>query len=165
VLFFTVHYLMLRGFYALERTRTVFWVQCVIAATNIAVALALVHATDARFTSPALVLAYTASYAVGSVLSFLLLRHLLGGLRTRLLVRFLLRMVLAAGTSTAVAALVAHLLRGLVDRPSQLVALATGATVLLVDVAVFVGMARLLHVHEVTSLLDTVRRRLPSARR
>ena len=43
VLFFTVHYLMLRGFYALERTRTVFWVQCVIAATNIVVALVLVH--------------------------------------------------------------------------------------------------------------------------
>ena len=30
---------MLRGFYALERTRTVFWVQCVIAATNIALAV------------------------------------------------------------------------------------------------------------------------------
>ena len=27
---------MLRGFYALEQTRTVFWIQCVIAATNIA---------------------------------------------------------------------------------------------------------------------------------
>ena len=29
LVFFTSHYLMLRGFYALERTRTVFWVQCV----------------------------------------------------------------------------------------------------------------------------------------
>ena len=165
VLFFTVHYLMLRGFYALERTRTVFWVQCVIAATNVGVALVLVHATDARFTSPALVLAYTASYAVGSVLSFLLLRHLLGGLRTRVLARFVVRLVLAAGTSTAVAALVAHLLRGLVERPNQLAALATGSAVLFVDVAVFLGLARLLRVHEVTSLVDTVRRRLPSARR
>src|SRR5680860_1783304 len=35
LVFFTVHYLMLRGYYSLERTRTVFWVQCVIAATNI----------------------------------------------------------------------------------------------------------------------------------
>jgi putative peptidoglycan lipid II flippase len=165
VLFFTVHYLMLRGFYALERTRTVFWVQCVIATTNIVVALVLVHTTTARFTSPSLVLAYTASYAVGSLLSFLLLRRVLGGLRAGVLLRFLVRMLLAAGTSTAVAALVAHLLRGLTDRPDQLVALATGTTVLLVDVAVFVGMARLLHLHEVTSMLDTVRRRLPSPRR
>jgi len=35
LVFFTTHYLMLRGFYSIERTRTVFWVQCVIAATNI----------------------------------------------------------------------------------------------------------------------------------
>ena len=40
--FFTVHYLMLRGFYALEPTRTVFWIQCGVAATNIVVAVVLV---------------------------------------------------------------------------------------------------------------------------
>src|SRR3712207_3593753 len=39
LVFFTVHYLMLRGFYALERNRTVFWVQCGIAATNVVVAV------------------------------------------------------------------------------------------------------------------------------
>ena len=42
LVFFTVHYLMLRGFYALERTRTVFWIQCAVAASNIVVALLLV---------------------------------------------------------------------------------------------------------------------------
>ncbi len=47
LVFFTVHYLMLRGFYALERTRTVFWIQCVVAATNIVVAVVLVRMTDA----------------------------------------------------------------------------------------------------------------------
>ena len=134
LLFFTVHYLMLRGFYALERTRTVFFVQCVIAATNIAVALVVVGATDARFTSPALVIAYTASYAVGSVVSYLMLRRVLGGLRTRVLLRFLVRMAVAAGTSTAAAWLVATLLRGLVDEPGQLAALATGLATLAVDV-------------------------------
>ena len=41
VVFFTVHYLMLRGFYALEQTRTVFFVQCVIAAVNIVAAILL----------------------------------------------------------------------------------------------------------------------------
>ena len=39
ILFFTVHYLMLRGFFALERTRTVFWIQCVITGLNLAVAV------------------------------------------------------------------------------------------------------------------------------
>ena len=50
LVFFTVHYLMLRGFYALERTRTVFWIQCAVSATNIVVALVLVGlAADGRF--------------------------------------------------------------------------------------------------------------------
>src|SRR5215203_5985562 len=39
VVFFTVHYLMLRGFYALELNRLVFFVQCAIAATNVVFAL------------------------------------------------------------------------------------------------------------------------------
>jgi putative peptidoglycan lipid II flippase len=165
LLFFTVHYLMLRGFYALERTRTVFYVQCVIAATNIGVALVLVGTTDARFTSPALVVAYSASYAVGSLLSYLVLRRVLGGLRTRVLLRFLARMLVAAGLSTAAAWLVVHLLRGLVDEPGQLAALATGLAALVVDVAVFLVLARLLRVREVTEVLDVVRRRLPTAGR
>ena len=48
LLFFTVHYLTLRGFYALERTRTVFWIQCVIATTNVAAAVVLVSLATRR---------------------------------------------------------------------------------------------------------------------
>ena len=36
---FTVHYLMLRGFYAVEQTRAVFVIQCAVSATNIVAAL------------------------------------------------------------------------------------------------------------------------------
>ena len=42
IVFFTVHYLMLRGFYALELNRTVFFIQCAIGVTNIVVAVVLV---------------------------------------------------------------------------------------------------------------------------
>ena len=42
------HYLVLRGFYALERTRTVFFIQCAVAATNIVAAVVLVARTDAE---------------------------------------------------------------------------------------------------------------------
>ncbi len=38
LVFFTSHYLVLRGFYALEHTRLVFVIQCVVAAVNIALA-------------------------------------------------------------------------------------------------------------------------------
>ena len=39
LLMFSVHYIVLRGFYAMEDTRTPFFIQCVIAAVNIALAI------------------------------------------------------------------------------------------------------------------------------
>ena len=162
VLFFTVHYLMLRGFYALERTRTVFWVQCLIAAVNILLALVLVARTDAAFTSPALVLAYAGAYAVGAVSSYSLLRHLLGGLRTPVLLRFGVRLALAAGPAAlaawGTAWLLHHGLGDTLDSKGGSVALL--AAVGLVDGLVFLVGARLLRLREVTDLVATVTRRL-----
>ena len=58
---------------------------------------------DPQDTAPGLVLAYVGAYAVGAVLSYLLLRHVLGGLETPALVRFLVRLLLAAGLAAAAA--------------------------------------------------------------
>ncbi len=165
LVFFTVHYLMLRGFYALEQTRTVFWIQCAVAGTNIAAAVLLVRETTNEQTSPALVVAYSASYLVGAAISYAMLRRRLGGLRTPTLVRFLVRMLIAAAVSTAAAAATAALLGLLDDDPSWLVAAARVAVVGLVDVVVLVVMARLLRIREVTSVIETVTRRVPVLRR
>jgi putative peptidoglycan lipid II flippase len=162
LLFFTVHYLTLRGFYALERNRTVFWIQCVIAVTNIAAAVVLVSLATAEQTSPALVLAYIASYAVGATLSYLVLRRLLGGLETQRLARFLVRLLIAAGISTLAAYLTTLALDQLGSPPNQALAALRGVTITALDVLVFVGVARLLHLREVTDVLDTVTRRLRS---
>ena len=56
--FFTTHYLMLRGFYALEQTRRVFFIQCAVAAANIVAAIALTRGTTPEQTAPRLVVAY-----------------------------------------------------------------------------------------------------------
>ncbi len=165
LVFFTFHYLILRGFYSLERTRTVFWIQCVVAVVNIAAAVVLVRVTDAEDTAPALVLAYTASYAAGALLSYLWLRRVLGGLDTSRLLRFLVRLVVAAAGSTAVAVGLALLLERIGDDPSLGVAALRALLVTVVDVVVFVVLARLLRLSEVTDVMDTVTRRLPSARR
>ena len=162
LLFFTVHYLTLRGFYALERNRTVFGIQCVIAVTNIAAAVVLVSLATAEQTSPALVLAYIASYAVGSTLSYLVLRRLLGGLETPRLARFLVRLLIAAGISTVAAYLAVLALDQLGTPPNQAFAALRGVTITALDVLVFVAVARLLHLREVTDVLDTVTRRLRS---
>lgn len=109
---FTVHYLVLRGFYALERNRTVFWVQCVIAATNIALAILFTSLVDPWDTAPALILAYGCAYAVGAALSSIVLVRLLrrgghpasGGARAWR--GYLLRLLAAAVVVYAVARLV-----------------------------------------------------------
>jgi putative peptidoglycan lipid II flippase len=165
LVFFTTHYMMLRGFYALERTRTVFWVQCLIAATNIGLAVALTREVSPSGTAPGLVIAYGGAYLVGGVCSYSLLRHVLGGLETPVLVRFLVRLVLAAGLAAAVAWAVKYGLQqawepGVTSRTGKVQAVAMIGTTGLVDVLVFLVLARLLRIREVTSLLELVTGRL-----
>jgi putative peptidoglycan lipid II flippase len=165
LVFFTVHYLMLRGFYALELNRTVFWIQCAVAATNIVAAVVLVRGADAEHTSPALVLAYTASYLVGSVVSYAVLRRRLGGLRTAVLVRFLVRLLIAVAVATAAAAAAAYLLHRVQDEPDWAVAGVWVAITGAVDALVLVAMARVMRLREVTSVVDTLTSRVPLLRR
>ena len=165
LVFFTVHYLMLRGFYALERTRTVFWIQCAVAGANIAVAVLLVTRASPEQTSPALVLAYSASYAVGSALSYRMLQRRLGGLDTPVLVRFLVRLLIAAGVSTGATFGLAQLVDAWSSTPSWPLAALQALVLTVWDVVIFLAMARALRLREVTSVVDTITRRLPSAGR
>ncbi|WP_338089668.1 murein biosynthesis integral membrane protein MurJ [Nocardioides lijunqiniae] len=160
LVFFTIHYLMLRGFYALEETRTVFFIQCFVSVTNIVVAVVLVARTDPEHTAPSLVLAYTAAYVVGSAISFAVLRRRLGGLETPRLLRYLVRLALAVAVSTGVALALTLLLRALLDSPPWPVAAVQAAVVTGIDVAIFLVLARVLHLREVTSVIETVTRRV-----
>jgi putative peptidoglycan lipid II flippase len=95
-------------------------------------------------------------------LSYLVLRRLLGGLETPRLARFLVRLFIAAGISTVVAYLATLALDQLGSPPNQALAALRGVTITALDVLVFVVVARLLHLREVTDVLDTVTRRLRS---
>ncbi|MGZ4427580.1 MAG: murein biosynthesis integral membrane protein MurJ [Nocardioidaceae bacterium] len=161
LVFFTTHYLMLRGFYAIERNRTVFWVQCVIAATNVVLAVAFTRSVDPAQTAPGLTLAYAGAYLVGAVASYLLLRHLLGGLETPQLARFLARLLLAAGVATAVAWAAKYGLQQVwLPNPGKVQAVTLLAGVSAIDVLLFLGLARVLRISEVTSVMGLVTRRL-----
>ena len=157
LVFFTVHYLVLRGFYALERNRTAFYVQCVIGAVNITAALALVSATGPRATAAALAGAYLIAYAVGSTVSYAVLRRSVGNLGT--VGAGALPGPDAAGHGrrhrVGVPALPAPARR----RRRAPAPRGRGAVLLVVvavDVAVFLGLARMLRITEVTEVLETV---------
>jgi putative peptidoglycan lipid II flippase len=103
VIFFSMHYTALRGFYSLEDTRTPFFIQCAIAAVNIGLAIALTTTVSPEWVAPALALAYGGSYLVGSGLSVALLAHRLGGLDAAGLLRFIGRVAAAAIPAAVVA--------------------------------------------------------------
>ncbi|WP_235537193.1 murein biosynthesis integral membrane protein MurJ [Nocardioides sp. Soil805] len=160
LVFFTVHYMMLRGFYALEQTRLVFFIQCAISATNIVAAVVLVGRATADQTAPALVLAWLASYVVGSAISYTVLRRTLGGLGTPALVRFLIRMVIACAGAALAAWGVEQALAGLGEEPGILLSLLRGGLAGLAGCLVLLGAAHLMRIREVTALVDSVASRV-----
>jgi putative peptidoglycan lipid II flippase len=161
---FTAHYLMLRGFYALEQTRRVFWIQCGIAATNIVAAVLLTHGAPPSQTAPRLVIAYSCSYAVGALTSYVMLSRTVGGLDGRRLGRFLARLAIAVAISAAAAWGLRELMNDLLPGTGKLHAILDLAVVGLVFVALYVGVARLLGIAEVTDVMRLLTRRLSSRR-
>jgi putative peptidoglycan lipid II flippase len=93
---FTVHYMMLRGFYADEDTRTPFFIQVVISVVNIVLAIALTSFVEPYDVAMMLALAYGLSYVVGATLSTTLLARRRGPLMDREMLFFIRRLVVAA---------------------------------------------------------------------
>jgi putative peptidoglycan lipid II flippase len=141
----------------------VFFIQCAVAATNIVAAIVLVRLASAPDTSAALVLAYTASYVVGSAVSYAVVGRLLGGLETGRLVSFLGRLALAALPASAVALGLGWWWGSDQDAPIWAAALQLLA-VTTVDVGLFLLLAHLLRLEEVTAVLRTVTGRLAPRR-
>jgi putative peptidoglycan lipid II flippase len=99
---FTVHFLALRGFYALENTKTPFLVQCAVAGTNVGVAL-LLTAVFPVVGSAGLAASFSIAYVVGALVSTAALARRLGGLHRVELTWFLLRAVIATAPAAGAA--------------------------------------------------------------
>jgi putative peptidoglycan lipid II flippase len=135
-------------------------VQCVIAATNIALAVLLTRHVSPAGTAPGLVIAYGGSYALGAVCSYLLLRHVLGGLETPQLVRFLVRLLLAAGVAFLVGWAVRYGFAQVWPDDSKLRAVVVMSAVAGSGGVVYLLLARALRIDEVTGVARLVSSRL-----
>ncbi len=156
---FTIQYLCLRGFYALEDTRTPFFIQLVIAGTNSVLALLLVLPVGRpQWVAVGLALAYALSYVVGLGVSFRLLRRRLPALNGPALARHCVRLAVAVIPGGLLAAGVSWLFslwsQAFVVR---VLGLAVGG---LIALALFVALASLLRIAEVSQLTATVGARL-----
>jgi len=157
---FSLHYLVLRGFYALEDTRVPFWIQTAIAAANIALAVLLTRGAPPIEVSTRLALAYGLAYTLGAAVSASLLSRRVGRLADHETIRFVVRLslVCAAGALTMLAG------RWLWDAsalPSSgwIAALAELAVIGLVGAGTIVLGARLLRLEELGYVVRTVLRR------
>lgn len=96
------HYLMLRGFYAAEDTRSPFFLQVAIAALNVSLAAVLVRHAEPRHVAMVLALAFGLAYAAGVTASSTLLSRRAGSLLDREMATYLRRLVLACAVEAAV---------------------------------------------------------------
>ena len=157
---FTIQYVYLRGFYALEDTRTPFFLQLAISVVNIVLGLALVWA----FTNPGtlaarLAIAYSVAYLVGAVITHRALKKHLPALSGSELVRHLTQLIVAITPGAVVAAIVAWFTHGSSALVSAVALVGAGAVALLS----FFFIAKRLGVRETTELASVLRRRSAAA--
>lgn len=157
---FTIHYMMLRGFYANEDTRTPFFIQVVIAAVNIATAIAFTAMVDPARVAMVLALSYGAAYVVGSILSTAILARSVGSLIDREMVVFAGKLALAGlAAAAAMLAIAAGLESAGLDPTEPSGGLPTALVAGVGGAIAYVIAARLLRMEQLTYLVKTLRRR------
>ncbi|HPU13060.1 MAG TPA: murein biosynthesis integral membrane protein MurJ [Aeromicrobium sp.] len=89
---FSTHYLVLRGFYAMEDTRSPFFIQVAIASVNVALALLFTFDAAPIEVSTRLAFAYGLAYTAGLTISVFVLSRRIGRLADREMVSFVARL-------------------------------------------------------------------------
>ncbi|MFF2406128.1 murein biosynthesis integral membrane protein MurJ [Streptomyces sp. NPDC058092] len=157
---YSVQYVVLRGFYAYEDTRTPFYNTVIVAAVNAAASALCYVILPAQWAVVGMAAAYGLAYAVGVGIAWRRLRNRLGGdLDGAHVVRTYARLCLAAIPAAALGGGVGFaVLMGLGESAfGSLVALIGGGVVLL---GVFFVAAKRMRIEEINGMVGMVRGRL-----
>ncbi|WP_254886009.1 murein biosynthesis integral membrane protein MurJ [Streptomyces sp. NA02950] len=149
---YSAQYLLLRGFYAFEDTRTPFWMAVWISGVNIALAVACHLLLPARWSVTGMAAGYAVSYAVGLLFTALRLRRRLEGrLDGKRLCRTYGKLTAAAVAAAGLGWLVARGCSTAVGSPAwaPVLGLAGGCVTMAL---LFVVLARVLRIGELRSL-------------
>ncbi|MFF0266025.1 murein biosynthesis integral membrane protein MurJ [Kribbella sp. NPDC004536] len=165
---FTIQYFQLRTFYAFEDTRTPFFLQCVIAATNIAAAVigvrVLLDQAHLRFSGVVLGAAYALAYLVAVLLSRPVLRRKVPRVPGAGIGLPLLAMVIAAVAGAGAGKVVLWILSLAIDWSGPLGAILELAVAAIVMLPVYAAVSRVLRIHEVNDVVSMVTSKLPIRR-
>ncbi len=160
---FTLFYVLLRGYYALEDTRTPFWLTVVFSVLLLGFAYPLFNAArDGGAQVASLALAYSLSYWIGFGITWWILARRLGSLESRRTAWTLARLMVAG--LLAVGAMYA-LLRGLlgleglgVEQLSHVMLAVNVAATSVLGILVFAGAAWVLRIEETADVLSLMGR-------
>jgi len=167
---FTLFYVLLRGFYAMEDTRTPFVVTVIFSVIMLALVLWLfAFLTDLGVTSAGgpqiagIALGYVLAYWCGFVVLWWWLAHRLGSLQSGATAWVLLRLLIAGGIAVLVAGLTRIATLDLLIRDglnTQLTALVLIMTAVIVGIPTFFFAAWLLRVREVSAAVAMMKSRV-----
>ncbi|MCX5398260.1 murein biosynthesis integral membrane protein MurJ [Streptomyces sp. NBC_00102] len=157
---YSVQYVVLRGFYAYEDTRTPFYNTVIVAAVNAAASVVCYIVLPSRWAVVGMAASYGLAYAVGVGVAWRRLRNRLGGdLDGSRVVRTYARLCMAAVPAALVGGAVGVALLELLGEGvfGSVVALICGGLLLL---GIFFGAAKKMRIEEVNGLMGMVRGRL-----
>lgn len=150
---FTVHYMALRGFYALQDTKTPFYTQIWVSAVMVVGALVVSFVSPSnRVVTMGLAIGYSTAYLVGASVGMFRLQRRIGSLGIGSLLGHIGRVAVPAGIAGTLAWLVSwgwaqvNLLGGFPAMLGRLFELAIGGTV---GLAAFIGIAYAMRIAEV----------------
>jgi putative peptidoglycan lipid II flippase len=161
---FTLFYVMLRGYYALEDTKTPFWITVGFNVVLLAIAVPLFNASRAGgFQVGSLALSYGIAYWIAFIVSWIILGRRLGGLDTKRTVITLIKLIgaglVSLGAMFAAFAFVFE--RGTkIYEQSKLGVLQEVVLISLLGLAVYLLCAWILRVPEVGQALSLVHRKI-----
>ncbi len=163
---FTLFYVLLRGYYALEDTRTPFWITVGFSVLLLALAYPLfaIAPRAGGQQVAAIALAYSLSYWAGFLLAWWLLARRLGSMESARTAWVIVRTFLAAAIAVGVMVAVLALFRATQPSIETVTWQVRGSLLLgvlltsVVGLAVFLGAAWAMRIGEVSDVLSLVRR-------
>jgi len=157
---FSAQYLMLRGFYAYEDTKTPFTVSIWIAGLNSVLSLGSYYVLGStRWAVTGMCVGYVVAYTIGMVITGKRLSRKLGGIDTSRVVRTHAKLIAASLAGGAAGAPVAFWVSGALGQQPLLSSTASLAAGGGIFIGLFLLASRKMHIEEVDSLLGALRSR------
>jgi putative peptidoglycan lipid II flippase len=156
---FSLFYVLLRSYYAQENTKTPFLINLGFNGLHIVIGFALFSLMPKGLQVAGLALGYSISYVITCALTW----HRVGKRVPEIRKNGHLRLIVRVSAASLLAALVSYLLvRVTITNQSDLSALRVAGAIGIFSVSfslIYVGLAKLLHISEVSAVLALVRRK------